>query len=261
MDRYISRARGRGGIWQTRCVQVALGATPWRFESSRPHNSIHSPGSLSGLGVSIGLERCDLCGGSPHDFTSLPRSYPYLLGLYLGDGCISEHPRGVARLRVHLDLRYPGIIEECRRSIQELLPRNRVHLMKRGSNYTGSSEPTSVVVSAYSKRWPCLIPQHGPGRKHERLIELSDWQEDLVGADPGLFLRGLIHSDGCRFINTGRNWKHPRYSFTNESSGIRDLFVRGCTLLGLRCTFSGRVVYVSRKADVAVLDRFIGPKR
>jgi hypothetical protein len=28
----------------------------------------------------------------------LPDTYPYLLGLYLGGGCISEHRRAVARI-------------------------------------------------------------------------------------------------------------------------------------------------------------------
>jgi hypothetical protein len=37
-------------------------------------------------------------------------------------------------------------------------------------------------VSAYSKHWPCLFPQHGPGRKHERKIELTVWQQELVDA-------------------------------------------------------------------------------
>ena len=28
------------------------------------------------------------------------------------------------------------------------------------------------------KHWPCLFPQHGPGRKHERKIRLEAWQRD-----------------------------------------------------------------------------------
>src|SRR5690348_16047877 len=53
--------------------------------------------------------------GSPcvHDFARLPaKVYAYLLGLYLGDGCISRHRR-VWRLRIVLDDKYPGIIERC----------------------------------------------------------------------------------------------------------------------------------------------------
>src|SRR5687768_2141646 len=49
-----------------------------------------------------------------HDFsTLLPAGYSYLLGMYLGDGCLSEGRRGVFRLRIVCDTQYPGIIEEC----------------------------------------------------------------------------------------------------------------------------------------------------
>lgn len=56
---------------------------------------------------------CEQCGGAGHDFAALPREYMYLLGLYLGDGCISAHPRGVYRLRIFRDAAYPGIIRAC----------------------------------------------------------------------------------------------------------------------------------------------------
>jgi hypothetical protein len=114
---------------------------------------------------------------------------------------------------------------------------------------------------AYSKCWPCLFPQHGRGRKHERRIVLVEWQRELVARWPALLVRGLIHSDGCRFQNTGRAWSHPRYSFANVSADIRAIFCDACDLMGLRWTVSGeKTIYVSRKADVAVLDRFVGPK-
>ena len=205
--------------------------------------------------------RCEQCGGAEHDLANLPPSYPYLLGLYLGDGCISEHRRGVPRIRVHLDLRYPGIIKECEAALADLLPDDRVHTLTRCSNYTGLNKPSSVVVSQYSKRWPCLIPQHGRGKKHERSIALRSWQWRHVRTDPGIILRGLIHSDGCRFMNTGRNWSHPRYCFRNKSEDLLDIFEFACGLLELRCTRSPNTVYVSRKADVAVLDEHVGSKR
>jgi hypothetical protein len=53
---------------------------------------------------------------------------------------------------------------------------------------------------------------------------------------PEALLRGLIHSDGCRFTNTGTNWRHPRYSFSNLSGDIRRLFCEGCDLLGIHST-------------------------
>lgn len=53
--------------------------------------------------------------------------------------------------------------------------------------------------------WPCLFPQHGPGRKHERPIVLEHWQREIVEQHPGPFLRGLFHSDGCRVTDWTRS--------------------------------------------------------
>jgi hypothetical protein len=203
---------------------------------------------------------CERCGGAAHRFGDLPPKYVYLLGLYLGDGCISAHRRSVYKLRINLDLRYPGIIDECEEAIRAVDPGRRVHRLLRRSNYTGDSEHTLVEVSAYWKAWVCLFPQHGPGRKHHRRIELVQWQRDLVAEHPQLLLRGLVHSDGCRFINTGRKWRHPRYSFSNRSDDILQIFRETCDQLALHWTNAGHTVYVSRVADVALLDRFIGPK-
>ncbi|MGH2693073.1 MAG: helix-turn-helix domain-containing protein [Actinomycetota bacterium] len=200
-----------------------------------------------------GVTDCTTCGNAIHDFAALGPSYAYLLGLYLGDGCISSHRRGVFRLRITLDSAYPRIIDEAAAAMKLAMPENKVSRFLRPSH--------DVEVSSFSKSWPCLFPQHGPGKKHLRRIQLSAWQEDLVRRNPEFLLRGLVHSDGCRFMNTGRaGWRHPRYLFTNLSSDIRTIFTNACDQLGLRWTRSGCKVYVSRKADVARMDGFIGPK-
>jgi hypothetical protein len=49
-----------------------------------------------------------------HDLSTLPAAYVYLLGMYLGDGCLSSHPRDVYKLRISLDARYPGIAVSAR---------------------------------------------------------------------------------------------------------------------------------------------------
>jgi len=198
---------------------------------------------------------CARCGSDRHRFDHLSTAYSYLLGLYLGDGCISKHPREVFRLRIALDVKYPGIVEECVAAMQAVVPWNKVHAQLTPKNY--------VEVHAYSKSWPCLFPQHGPGKKHERRILLTKWQRDLVDLTPELLLRGLIHSDGCRFINTGSyGWRCPRYAFSNLSDDIKQIFCRTCDQLGLHWTVAPpKSVYVSRKADVARLDEFVGPKR
>jgi hypothetical protein len=56
---------------------------------------------------------CAACNQPGHDYTKLPKAYLYLLGLYLGDGCLSEHRRKVWKLRIVLDVRYPAIVDEC----------------------------------------------------------------------------------------------------------------------------------------------------
>jgi hypothetical protein len=178
----------------------------------------------------------------------------YLLGLYLGDGCLSAHPRDVFRLRITLDRRYPGIIAECVAAIAAVRPAARINCQHRPDN--------AVEVSSYWKAWPILFPQHGQGKKHLRDVSLAPWQQQSVAASPKLLLRGLIHSDGCRFVNTGRGgWRSARYSFSNRSVPIREIFCRGCDLLGVRWTTAPHTVYVSRKQDVALLDEFVGPKQ
>jgi hypothetical protein len=176
--------------------------------------------------------------------------------MYLGDGYLAAHPRGVYKLRVSLDPRYAGIIDECGSAIRAVLPGSRVSRQDLSGDWGHW-----VEIGAYSRAWPCLFPQHGPGKKHERPIALSDWQQRIVAAAPGRLLRGLIHSDVCRFMNTGRGgWRNPRYSFSNYSDDIRGIFCATCDLLELRWTAAPNTIYVSRKIDVARMDEFIGPK-
>jgi hypothetical protein len=63
--------------------------------------------------------------------------------------------------------------------------------------------------------------------------------------------------------NTGRGgWSCPRYGFSNQARDILKIFCYSCDRFGVHWTSSGqRTIYVSRKADVARLDEFIGPKR
>ncbi len=86
-------------------------------------------------------------------------------------------------------------------------------------------------------RSPTPSPSTGPGRKHQRAIELAPWQLELTTAHPRELLRGLIHSDGCRCVNrfetrlpSGRvaRYQYPRYFFTNLSSDIRRIFCEHC---------------------------------
>jgi hypothetical protein len=80
------------------------------------------------------------------------------------------------------------------------------------------------------------------------------------------FLRGLIHSDGCRIIaherQSGRERDAPRYIFSNRSEDIKRLFCESCDALGIRWTRpSHKDIAIYRLESVARMDRFIGPKR
>lgn len=182
-------------------------------------------------------------------------AYVYLLGVYLGDGCISKQPKDVWRLRIFQTAKYVEHIEECAVAMHAVLPNNVLVQPKQGCVEIGSS----------SKHWPCLFPQVGPGRKHERPIVLAPWQQWHAERWPKLLLRGLIQSDGCRDRNwatsRGRRYEYPRYTFSNASDDIRTIFTDACDRVGVHWTQpSARVISIARRADVAFLDTFIGPK-
>jgi hypothetical protein len=182
--------------------------------------------------------------------------YSYLLGQYLGDGCVFPNTTSYV-LRISSDARYGGIISECCRAIETLC--------RRTPKVRRDSAKRLVNILSYWKLWPCLLPQHGPGRKHARRIQLVRWQTEIVEDHPGRFLRGLIHSDGWRGLNRvtvkGRDYAYPRYQFSNRSDDIRALFTHACDLVGIEWRPWGRWhISVARRASVARLDEFVGPK-
>lgn len=105
---------------------------------------------------------CRVCGGAPHAFDELPPEYVYLLGLYLGDGCISEHHRGVFRLRIMLDAIYPLILHEAEAAMRLVMPASKVgRLARRGGGYENSRDGSNFEVSSYSKPGRACCPSTG----------------------------------------------------------------------------------------------------
>lgn len=199
---------------------------------------------------------CFRCDGGWFD----QEAYAYLLGVYLGDGCLSFHPREVYRLRIACDLKYPEIISEIATHIT----------IEQGTERIGfTTKDGCVVVSSYWKHWICLFPQHGSGRKHVRVIELAQWQQGVVYLHPKALVRGLIHSDGNRHINTVprrvggeiKRYRYTRYMFTNASTDILTIFTDALDQLGVHWTqATPRDISIARREDVAFLDTFVGPK-
>jgi hypothetical protein len=202
------------------------------------------------------LNGCPNCGHDLHDPAKLPQAaYAYLLGMYLGDGTISKAARGVFRLRIFQDMKYPAVIQECAGAMKSVMPRNLVDVRQK------APRGLCVEISSYSRSWPCLFPQHGPGRKHERKIELVDWQQTIVAEHPAKLVRGLIHSDGCRVLNKSMGHVYVRYMFVNASEDIRRIFCSACDQLGVKWRHpKERTISIARRESIAVLDTFVGPK-
>ena len=160
-------------------------------------------------------------------------SYVYLLGLYLGDGNITGNGRSFpaspnSRRAVPGHRRVRGSSPRHGRAARSGHVRNR-----------GRAQ----ILDAGWKDWPEIFPQHGSGKKHMRPITLAGWQRALVDEHTREFIRGLIHSDGCRVVNrftidlpSGRRaeYAYPRYFFSNLSSDMRGLFCEYCSRLGIR---------------------------
>ncbi|MFB7027361.1 MULTISPECIES: helix-turn-helix domain-containing protein [unclassified Streptomyces] len=206
--------------------------------------------------------KCPRCDGRDLD----EAAYAYLFGLYLGDGHISHYSgHRVPNLMITLDDARPGIQDEAEAVMRRVFPDNATcRVRKKGCHN----------LKVYSLHLVCLFPQHGPGKKHERAIVLEHWQQAIVDAHPWEFVRGLVHSDGCRITNwttrvvngERKRYEYPRYFFTNVSDDIRQLYTDTLDRLGVewtRCSRGGRPynVSVARRASVALMDLHVGPKR
>ncbi|MEW2632252.1 transcriptional regulator [Streptomyces sp. NPDC048389] len=215
---------------------------------------------LEPLGRGTPCLRCEASPRLPEDLAA----YSYLLGLYLGDGCISSSRRGVDVLRIACADDWPGLIDACAEAMRIIRPDNKVfHVQSQGCQY----------VTVASKHWPCQFPQHGTGRKHQREISLEPWQQEIVETRPWDFVRGLIHSDGCRITNwttrlvggVQKRYEYPRYFLTNVSLDIVGLFTGALDLVGVAWKSTSRPrggvnISVARRASVALMDAHVGAK-
>ncbi|WP_307831395.1 transcriptional regulator [Nucisporomicrobium flavum] len=197
--------------------------------------------------------RCPFC-TEPARAVDDPAWYAYLLGMYLGDGHLLL-TRRVPLLTVACDLRYPGVIAEIEAAMLACGARRVGHQRREGRDAVRSSW----------MHWPCLLPQHGIGKKHDRTITLTAWQRAVVDVFPGQFLRGLFHSDGCRTENkvhaAGKVYAYPRYMFTNKSADIMRLCQDALDRSGVRWRMCSPIqLSVARREGVVVLDGVVGAK-
>lgn len=203
------------------------------------------------------LARCPICeDGSIDD----PAAYAELLGWYLGDGYLSTQRRAVFGLHIYNDAHYTELNTHIAILMRRVKPGCRPHTRQ---------VPGCTVTTVSWKHWPCLFPQHGRGRKHERTLQLESWQREIVDAYSADFLRGLFHSDGCLVRNwatrivagTKKRYEYPRWQFTNESADIMRWCGEALDLIDIAWRQTNRrTLSVSRRDDVPRLTALIGEK-
>ena len=192
------------------------------------------------------------------------RSYSYLLGVYLGDGCIVTTPAGAAWLVITLDVAYPGIVEETASAVKACFPATSVRRYAR-------SDGSVAALQVTPPRSPVCVP-----RSMARAASICDRSNSRIGSPaitrrfPRELLRGLIHSDGCRTVNRFKTRAAVRARGRVRLSALLlqqpvgrhpRVFCESCERLGLRWTQSNhRNISISHRTSVALLDEYMGPK-
>ena len=116
------------------------------------------------------FDRCPRCWHRLRPVSFSDADYAELLGLYLGDGHISESAR-TQRLRICLDSRYATIVGDANALLRRCFPHNPVGRVL-------VHDGAEVVLNVYSGHLSCLFPQHGLGKKHDRRIDLEVHEGD-----------------------------------------------------------------------------------
>lgn len=127
----------------------------------------------------------------------------YIIGVALGDGNLSNPNRRAVRLRVTCDKKYPALISRIEKTIQQLLPNNKVSRVNSGANY--------LNISCYSNQWEQWLGWFvGRGSKIEQNVGVPAWikhRDDYSLA----CLRGLFETDGSIYVDRG----YVMVNFTN----------------------------------------------
>ena len=196
---------------------------------------------------------CPRCWRTCVPITATADDYAELLGLYLGDGHISQMARA-QRLRLFLDASYPTIVDEAEQLLRRVFPHNQVC---RQTRYGG----TMVILFLDHQHLACLLPQHALGKKHLRTLALEPWQSDLVATSPWRFLRGCIRSDGCVFINRTGPYEYLSYDFANLSHDLLEFFASTAERAGLHPRRYAKRVRLYWRDDVRRLTVEVGTKQ
>ena len=155
------------------------------------------------------------------------KAYSYILAIYLCDGYINNYKTFRAPLIVlYNDSKYVNNTNSWASNLQTIFPTSSINIRKR-------KQSNCFMVSTYTKKIFDLFPQHGRGAKHTRKLNFADWQLKIIEEFPREFVKGCIESDGSIYIQTIGKYTYKKYTFTNKSEDIIDLFLQTLGLIGI----------------------------
>jgi len=127
----------------------------------------------------------------------------YIVGLALGDGNLSNHNGRAVRLRITCDKKYPKLVEHICKTVQTLLPDNKVSKVDRKS---------AIDICCYSNHWESILGWKAKeGSKFKQKVSIPYWikQDDVLLKE---CIRGLFQTDGSIYFDR----KYKMVNFVSE---------------------------------------------
>jgi len=112
--------------------------------------------------------------------------YSYMLGCYFGDGCILFIPnKPTKRFSLYTNTNTPQLIDFQSKILTYF--GNKIVIKKR-------TDGNCVEIYTHNSNFDKIFPHTGKGQKHNRKIELTQWQKEIINYK--YVLMGLYHTDG-----------------------------------------------------------------
>jgi len=133
----------------------------------------------------------------------------------MGDGNLSNPNGRATRLRISCDKKYPTLIENIVNSINKIMPKNKIGIIRRKDN--------CLDISCYSNKWEGLLGWKAKnGSKERQQISVPSWIKNNKKYST-LCLRGLFETDGSVYMD--RKYKMANFvtivpTLANDVVGI-----------------------------------------
>lgn len=90
------------------------------------------------------------------------------------------------------------------------------------------------------------------------MIQLRNWQQKTADSEAESLIRGLIHSDGCRYLNSivhktrsgQKTYRYPTYSFANRSADVFKIMRRALEAIDVGYYATERAIFIARRRRV-----------